>query len=78
MTVYCSHPNDLDDTILKKVWKSCKEKQDHLHNEALWQATALLISNKELNRNLLHCIAWSQVGILYDMHEYGFIFASEI
>ncbi|XP_045467840.1 phosphatidylinositol 4-kinase alpha [Harmonia axyridis] len=63
MTVYCSHPNDLDDTILKKVWKSCKEKQDHLHNEALWQATALLISNKELNRNLLHCIAWSQVEL---------------
>lgn len=55
--------NNLDDIILKKVWSACKEKQDHLHCEALWQATALLISNKGLNRNLLHCIAWSQVEL---------------
>ncbi|KAL3270935.1 hypothetical protein HHI36_021440 [Cryptolaemus montrouzieri] len=63
LTVYSSHPRDLDDIILKKVWKSCREKQDHLHSEALWEATALLITNKELDRNLLHCIAWSQVEL---------------
>ncbi|KAK9874265.1 hypothetical protein WA026_002618 [Henosepilachna vigintioctopunctata] len=63
LTVYSSHPSDLDEIILKKVWKSCKERKDHLHSEALWQATSLLISNKEMNRNLLHCITWSQVEL---------------
>lgn len=51
----------LADVILKRVWDACKEKSDSLHRDALWQATALLISTEELNRNLLHCIAWSQV-----------------
>ncbi|XP_018572269.1 phosphatidylinositol 4-kinase alpha isoform X2 [Anoplophora glabripennis] len=53
----------LADVILKRVWGACKEKSDSLHRDALWQATALLISTSDLNRNLLHCIAWSQVEL---------------
>ncbi|CAH0558143.1 unnamed protein product [Brassicogethes aeneus] len=53
----------LAENILKKVWKACKDRSDALHRDALWQATALLISTDELNRNILHCIAWSQVEL---------------
>lgn len=50
--------------VLKRVWTACQERQNFEHRDALWQATALLISTKQFNRNLLHCIAWSQVIIL--------------
>jgi phosphatidylinositol 4-kinase len=53
----------LVDFILKRVWTACKERSDADHRDALWQATALLISTTELNRSLLHCIAWSQVEL---------------
>lgn len=53
--------NILVDMLQKRVWDACRSKSDALHRDALWQATALLISTQELNRNLLHCIAWSQV-----------------
>lgn len=56
-----SDHNTLADMLLKNVWDACKQKSDALHRDALWQATALLISTSELNRNLLHCTAWSQV-----------------
>lgn len=56
--------NALADLLLKKVWDACRDKSDALHRDALWQATALLISTKNLNRNLLHCISWSQVNNL--------------
>ncbi|XP_074027148.1 phosphatidylinositol 4-kinase III alpha isoform X2 [Leptinotarsa decemlineata] len=55
--------NSLVELILKRVWSACKDRSDALHRDALWQATALLISTSELNRNLLHCIAWSQVEL---------------
>ncbi|XP_050501433.1 phosphatidylinositol 4-kinase alpha isoform X1 [Diabrotica virgifera virgifera] len=55
--------NTLVNEILNRVWTSCKERSDQLHRDALWQATALLISTNELNRSLLHCIAWSQVEL---------------
>ncbi|XP_063926767.1 phosphatidylinositol 4-kinase alpha isoform X4 [Zophobas morio] len=53
----------LVDFILKKVWSACRERSDSEHRDALWQATALLISTTEFNRKLLHCIAWSQVEL---------------
>ncbi|XP_049821823.1 phosphatidylinositol 4-kinase alpha isoform X3 [Aethina tumida] len=53
----------LVNAVLSRVWKACQERSDALHRDALWQATALLISSQELNRNLLHCIAWSQVEL---------------
>lgn len=61
-TVVSDH-NALSDLLLKKVWEACKERSDASHRDALWQATALLISTRELNRNLLHCISWSQVEL---------------
>ncbi|CAH1183299.1 unnamed protein product [Phaedon cochleariae] len=62
LSVYDDRPS-LADLILKRVWSACKDRSDPLHRDALWQATALLISTTELNRNLLHCIAWSQVEL---------------
>ncbi|CAH1104235.1 unnamed protein product [Psylliodes chrysocephalus] len=49
--------------VLNKVWSACKERSNSLHRDALWQATALLLSTKEVDRRLLHCIAWSQVEL---------------
>ncbi|XP_969785.1 phosphatidylinositol 4-kinase alpha isoform X4 [Tribolium castaneum] len=49
--------------IMKRVWTACQERSDSEHRDALWQATALLISTTEFHRNLLHCIAWSQVEL---------------
>lgn len=59
----------LVDFILKKVWSACRERSDSEHRDALWQATALLISTTEFNRKLLHCIAWSQVRNYYVRHQ---------
>lgn len=56
--------NALADLLLQKVWDACRDKSDAMHREALWQATALLISTKNLNRKLLHCISCSQVNNL--------------
>nr|CAH7716977.1 unnamed protein product [Callosobruchus chinensis] len=53
----------LAELLMQRVWHACKERSDALHKDSLWQATALLISMKEQNRNLLHCIAWSQVEL---------------
>ncbi|XP_056639976.1 phosphatidylinositol 4-kinase alpha [Diorhabda sublineata] len=55
--------NLLVNEIMNRVWTACKERSDNLHRDALWQATALLISTRDLNRSLLHCIAWSQVEL---------------
>ncbi|KAJ8972794.1 hypothetical protein NQ314_000030 [Rhamnusium bicolor] len=55
--------NALAEVILKRVWNACRERSDALHRDALWQATALMISTVDLNRKLLHCIAWSQVEL---------------
>lgn len=49
--------------IIKSVWTACNERNDKMHRDALWQATALIISTSELNRGLLHCIAHSQVDL---------------
>ncbi|KAF5285205.1 hypothetical protein FQR65_LT13320 [Abscondita terminalis] len=54
---------DLTETLMSNVWKACKEKSDSIHQEALWRATAMLISSSNFNRQLLHCIAWSQVEL---------------
>ncbi|KAK4878018.1 hypothetical protein RN001_010524 [Aquatica leii] len=54
---------DLTESLMSNVWKACREKSDSIHQEALWRATAMLISSKEFNRQLLHCIAWSQVEL---------------
>lgn len=52
---------NLTDKLLFNVWNACKQKSDAVHREALWRATAMLISSNDFNRQLLHCIAWSQV-----------------
>lgn len=49
--------------IIKSVWTAANERNDKAHRDALWHATALLISTSELNRGLLHCIAHSQVEL---------------
>ncbi|KAF7274503.1 hypothetical protein GWI33_012847 [Rhynchophorus ferrugineus] len=54
---------ELINIILNNVWDACREHSDLLHRDALWQATALLIHTPIFNRNLLHCIAWSQVEL---------------
>ncbi|KAF5285106.1 hypothetical protein FQA39_LY16795 [Lamprigera yunnana] len=53
----------LTEDLMANVWKACKEKSDSIHQEALWRATAMLISSEDFNRQLLHCIAWSQVEL---------------
>lgn len=54
---------ELTEKLIANVWMACKEKSDSIHQEALWRATAMLISNPVLFRKLLHCIAWSQVEL---------------
>lgn len=54
---------NLTEKLLSNVWEACKQKSDSVHREALWRATAMLISSKHFNRQLLHAIAWSQVII---------------
>ncbi|KAK5638099.1 hypothetical protein RI129_012394 [Pyrocoelia pectoralis] len=54
---------ELTEKLMLNVWSACKEKSDSIHQEALWRATAMLISNPVLSRKLLHCIASSQVEL---------------
>ncbi|XP_031331988.1 phosphatidylinositol 4-kinase alpha isoform X2 [Photinus pyralis] len=54
---------ELTEKLIENVWTACREKSDSIHQEALWRATAMLISNAVLVRKLLHCIAWSQVEL---------------
>ncbi|XP_060518279.1 phosphatidylinositol 4-kinase alpha [Cylas formicarius] len=49
--------------ILGKVRDACAQKSDSMHRDALWQATALLVYCSDADRDLLQCIAWSQVEL---------------
>lgn len=64
LTIYGEkRKEELVNTILQRVWDACKQHSDALHSDALWQATALLIHTSSFDRNLLHCIAGSQVEL---------------
>ncbi|XP_017786237.1 PREDICTED: phosphatidylinositol 4-kinase alpha isoform X2 [Nicrophorus vespilloides] len=54
---------ELTEQLLENVWSACKSRSDAAHREALWRATAMLISTPKLNRKILHCIASSQVEL---------------
>lgn len=51
----------LIEKILDSIGEACKERSNALFRESLWRATALQISKPELNRMLLHKIAWAPV-----------------
>lgn len=53
---------DLTERILNSLTEACKEKSNVTFQESLWMATALTITLKELNRMLLHRIAWAPVS----------------
>lgn len=49
--------------IIKDVKDSCKEESNAQHHNALWRATALLISSDDTPRNLLNIVASSQLEL---------------
>lgn len=52
----------LTERILSGLNDACKEKSNAKFQESLWMATALTITLKQLNRMLLHKIAWAPVS----------------
>lgn len=53
----------LTERILSGLTEACKEKSNAKFQESLWMATALTITLRELNRMLLHRIAWAPVSV---------------
>lgn len=47
--------------VLESVWSACKGNDNGAHYQALWTATALLISMQGCPRQLLAAVSWSQV-----------------
>ncbi|XP_046385278.1 phosphatidylinositol 4-kinase alpha isoform X2 [Ischnura elegans] len=47
--------------LVEDVWTACQNGDTVRHREALWRATAMLVSTKEVCRSLLFTVAWSQV-----------------
>lgn len=54
----------LTERILNSLAEACKEKSNAKFQECLWMATALTIILKQLNRTLLHRIAWAPVSVV--------------
>ncbi|KAK0074484.1 hypothetical protein PV325_008278, partial [Microctonus aethiopoides] len=55
--------NFVIDRVISAVHHACQSRDNNLHQDALWRATALLISNPGLNRKLLHAVAFSQIEL---------------
>uniref|UniRef100_A0A8D8UEF4 1-phosphatidylinositol 4-kinase n=1 Tax=Cacopsylla melanoneura TaxID=428564 RepID=A0A8D8UEF4_9HEMI len=49
--------------VLEAVWSACRGQDNTAHYQALWTATALLISMKGCPRQLLAAVSWSQVEL---------------
>lgn len=54
----------LTEKILTNLSEACQEKSNAKFQESLWMATALTITLKNLNRMLLHKIAWAPVSVI--------------
>lgn len=52
----------LTEKILNNLMEACAEKSNAKFQESLWMSTALTITLKQLNRMLLHRIAWAPVS----------------
>ncbi|KAI5696349.1 hypothetical protein M8J75_011820 [Diaphorina citri] len=49
--------------VLEGVWSACRGSDNNAHHQALWTATALLISMQGCPRQLLAAVSWSQVEL---------------
>ncbi|VVC31966.1 Hypothetical protein CINCED_3A020388 [Cinara cedri] len=63
ISAYENSPEQLVDNVILKVWSACDNDVNNIHHNALWTATALLISISGCTRKLLHVVAWSQVKL---------------
>jgi len=44
ISAYENSPEQLVDNVIAKVWSACANDTNNMHHNALWTATALLIS----------------------------------
>lgn len=44
ISAYENSPEQLVDNVIAKVWSACDNDTNNMHHNALWTATALLIS----------------------------------
>jgi len=44
ISAYENSPEQLVDNVIAKVWSACNNDINNMHHNALWTATALLIS----------------------------------
>ncbi|RZF47776.1 hypothetical protein LSTR_LSTR006040 [Laodelphax striatellus] len=57
----------LIDTLIQDVWAACRPNSSTTHQNALWRATAMLISSPGVHRKLLNVVAWSQVELFTEV-----------
>lgn len=63
----------LTERILNSLTEACKESSNAKFQESLWMATALTITLKQLNRMLLHRIAWAPVSNIFKSINWSFV-----
>lgn len=61
ISAYENSPEQLVDNVIAKVWLACDNDINNMHHNALWTATALLIS---ISGNFSHFIICNKQIIL--------------
>ncbi|KAL1122935.1 hypothetical protein AAG570_003260 [Ranatra chinensis] len=49
--------------LIDDIWTACRLKDNAMHHDTLWRATAMLATATDTPRKLLHIVAWSQVEL---------------